>query len=170
MDSTRSSQSSGLGGGDRQRPLGAPSSFWKNQPDSSSSGEHKGKTLKKQQGGVKSIISLLSPTMREMDSMAQERGGKEALQSTSTLPLYYENGKGQENNAKVKMPSGDDNMADANACNAIRTPLLRPIVPSGSKPFDALQNLKDTPWVTAVMQKVRKTLGDLLIDLRSLPN
>ena len=38
------------------------------------------------------------------------------------------------------------------------------------KPYGVLLDLKDTLWATAVMRKVRKTLDDLLIDLRSLPN
>jgi dynein heavy chain 1 len=39
-----------------------------------------------------------------------------------------------------------------------------------SKPYTALLEIKDTLWATAVMRKVRKTLDDLLIELRSLPN
>ena len=41
---------------------------------------------------------------------------------------------------------------------------------SVSKPYKALLELQDTLWATAVMRKVRKTLDDLLIELRSLPN
>ena len=39
-----------------------------------------------------------------------------------------------------------------------------------SKPYGALLDLKDTLWATVAIRKVRKTLDDLLIDLRSLPN
>jgi len=39
-----------------------------------------------------------------------------------------------------------------------------------AKPYNSLLDLKDTLWATAVMRKVRKTLDDLLIELRSLPN
>ncbi|KAL7555016.1 hypothetical protein ACHAWF_018608 [Thalassiosira exigua] len=39
-----------------------------------------------------------------------------------------------------------------------------------SKPYGSLVELKDTLWATAVTRKVRKTLDDLLIELRSLPN
>jgi len=39
-----------------------------------------------------------------------------------------------------------------------------------SKPYGALVDLKGTLWASAVMRKVRKTLDDLLMDLRSLPN
>jgi len=39
-----------------------------------------------------------------------------------------------------------------------------------AKPYSSLLDLKDTLWATAAMRKVRKTLDDLLIDLRSLPN
>jgi dynein heavy chain 1 len=39
-----------------------------------------------------------------------------------------------------------------------------------SKPCDALDTLKDTLWATAAVRAVRKTLDDLLIEMRSLPN
>jgi dynein heavy chain 1 len=47
---------------------------------------------------------------------------------------------------------------------------LREVWDAVSKPFSALAEVKDTIWVNAVTRKVRKTLEDLLIDLRSLPN
>lgn len=39
-----------------------------------------------------------------------------------------------------------------------------------SKPFDALDTLKNSLWATAAVRTVRKTLDDLLIEMRSLPN
>jgi dynein heavy chain 1 len=39
-----------------------------------------------------------------------------------------------------------------------------------SKPWEALANLKETLWSTVAVRKVRKTLDDLLIEMRSLPN
>jgi len=38
------------------------------------------------------------------------------------------------------------------------------------KPFEELQKIKDTPWSTAVMRKVKRGLDDLLAEMRSLPN
>jgi len=37
-------------------------------------------------------------------------------------------------------------------------------------PFQSLEAIKDTPWSTAVMRKVRRGLDDLLASMRSLPN
>jgi dynein heavy chain 1 len=39
-----------------------------------------------------------------------------------------------------------------------------------SKPWEALASLKETIWATAAVRKVRKSLDDLLIEMRSLPN
>ena len=47
---------------------------------------------------------------------------------------------------------------------------LKEVWEAVSKPFSALVDVKETIWANAVMRKVRKTLDDLLIDLRSLPN
>ena len=37
-------------------------------------------------------------------------------------------------------------------------------------PFNELEALKDTPWTTAVMRKVKRGLDDILAGMRSLPN
>ena len=47
---------------------------------------------------------------------------------------------------------------------------LKEVWEAVSKPFSSLVDVKDTIWANAVMRNVRKTLDDLLIDLRSLPN
>ena len=39
-----------------------------------------------------------------------------------------------------------------------------------SKPYSSLVTVKETLWTTAAMRKVRKTLDDILIEMRSLPN
>ena len=38
------------------------------------------------------------------------------------------------------------------------------------QPFNSLEAIKDTPWATAVMRKVRSALDGLLAEMRSLPN
>jgi dynein heavy chain 1 len=38
------------------------------------------------------------------------------------------------------------------------------------EPHSALEQIKDTPWSTAVMRKIRRGLDDLLAAMRSLPN
>jgi dynein heavy chain 1 len=37
-------------------------------------------------------------------------------------------------------------------------------------PFTELEAIKDTPWATAIMRKVKRSLDDLLAGMRSLPN
>jgi dynein heavy chain 1, cytosolic len=37
-------------------------------------------------------------------------------------------------------------------------------------PYETLEQIKDTPWATAVMRKIRRSLDDLLASMRSLPN
>lgn len=37
-------------------------------------------------------------------------------------------------------------------------------------PFNELEKVKDTPWATVVMRKVKRSLDDLLASIRSLPN
>ena len=37
-------------------------------------------------------------------------------------------------------------------------------------PHNSLEEIKDTPWATAVMRKIRRALDDLLASMRSLPN
>lgn len=37
-------------------------------------------------------------------------------------------------------------------------------------PYETLEQIKDTPWATAVMRKTRRSLDDLLASMRSLPN
>lgn len=38
------------------------------------------------------------------------------------------------------------------------------------EPHKELEQIKDTPWATAVMRKIRRSLDDLLASMRSLPN
>lgn len=38
------------------------------------------------------------------------------------------------------------------------------------EPFKILEEIKDTPWSTAVMRKIRRGLDDLHVSMRSLPN
>lgn len=47
---------------------------------------------------------------------------------------------------------------------------LKEVWDAVSKPFAALVAVKETLWANAAMRSVRKTLDDLLIELRSLPN
>ena len=102
LDSTKSTRSfSSIGGGIGERshhPLGSPRSFWKDNildqkgDEGASISESSGRNG--DQGGVKSILSILSPTMREMDTSYDGVNDLEvgSRQATSPLPLYYNDG------------------------------------------------------------------------------
>ena len=47
---------------------------------------------------------------------------------------------------------------------------LKEVWEAMTQPFEALEEIKDSPWATAVMRKVRRGLDDLLASMRSLPN
>lgn len=161
LDSTKSSCKSGGSGisghGNSHHPLGSPKSFWKEttmplvERKDTTSDPDSGR-----QGGVKSILSILSPTMREMDTVIHDGSSNSEgnLRSTSPLPLYYEeNSRGQENNAKSSSPSNsnaDDHSSMLN--DTIKTPLRRPPIPSGivqSSPNvndDNPMHVHSSPW------------------------
>lgn len=152
LDSTKSGWSFTSVGGDGRsnHPLGSPRSFWKDNvlekkyeegtyiSTDNGSGE---------QGGVKSILSMLSPTMREMEV---NKGGAndidgDGCQSTSPLPLYFDDGHhGQEN--------------CANDTNEINTPRRVPNnVPSSSaKPISQVHS---SPWASDYHHNVRPNSG-----------
>lgn len=110
LDSTKSSKSLKSGA------LGSPQSFWRDNVldtkkdiggNSATVGSADGK-----QGGVKSILSILSPTMREMN--VANDGNNYGERSTSPLPLYYENKHGnadgsQEDGIIIKSSSSSSN-------------------------------------------------------------
>jgi len=76
LDSTKSTN---------KNPLGSPKSFWKENTDAASSDEKKGKNGGS--GEKPSILSLLSPTMREME--ISQDASMDGSRSTTPLPLNY---------------------------------------------------------------------------------
>ncbi len=142
LDSTKSGRSCTTSGSDgRAYPLGSPKSFWKDSIPESKDGARSGKNG--QQGEVKSILSLLSPAMREMN--AKSRSGSDLEgdnpRSSSPLPLYYDDQHGQENHG--------------NETNDVNTPLRRPPIPNRvhSSPYPVSQvpyprsvHMHSSPW------------------------
>lgn len=119
LDSSKSSRSYATSGSE---PLGSPKGFWKdNIPE-----RKEGITVHHQQGEVKSILSLLSPTMREMNvgchSGTDLGGPDEATRSTSPLPLYYEDQHGQEIHGGAGS-TNDDNSVSVNTTPQRRSPI-----------------------------------------------
>lgn len=78
----------------------------------------------------------------------------------------------REHLSKAKDALGLDigSFSDGTSCCLEEVFDLTEVWEAVSKPYNALLEIKDTLWATAVMRKVRKTLDDLLIELRSLPN
>ena len=142
LDSTKSGRSyTTCGSEGRAYPLGSPKSFWKDSISEGKEGARSGKT--EQQGEVKSILSLLSPTMREMKVTSRcgsELEGEDP-RSTSPLPLYYDDQHDQEN--------------QGNETSDTNTPLRRPPTASSvqSSPFPVSQapyprsmHMHSSPW------------------------
>jgi dynein heavy chain 1, cytosolic len=47
---------------------------------------------------------------------------------------------------------------------------LKEVWEAMTAPYESLEQIKDSPWATAVMRKIRRSLDDLLASMRSLPN
>eukprot|EP00980_Cylindrotheca_fusiformis_P017635 scaffold5529_cov117-Cylindrotheca_fusiformis.AAC.12 len=78
----------------------------------------------------------------------------------------------QENLVKAKDALGLDHTAESNAIVECLEELtaLKEVWEAVMKPHEQLQEIKDTPWSSAVMRKIRRALDDLLAEMRSLPN
>ena len=78
----------------------------------------------------------------------------------------------QENLIKAKDALGLEAAASDNTLSSCLNELLdiKEVWEAMRQPYESLDMLKDTPWATAAMRKVRKGLDDILIELRALPN
>ena len=78
----------------------------------------------------------------------------------------------QENLVKAKDALGLEHTAESNAISECLEELidLKSVWEAVSKPHEELQDIKDTLWSSAVMRKVKRSLDDLLAEMRSLPN
>lgn len=78
----------------------------------------------------------------------------------------------QENLVRAKdalgLDQGIENTEVVESLNELAD--LKEVWEAVSQPFDSLQAIKDMPWATAVMRKVRSALDGLLAEMRSLPN
>jgi dynein heavy chain 1, cytosolic len=78
----------------------------------------------------------------------------------------------QENLIKAKDALRLEHTAESNALSECLEELtdLKSVWEAVSKPYDQLEDIKETIWSSAVMRKVRRALDDLLAEMRSLPN
>eukprot|EP00934_Nitzschia_sp_Nitz4_P009291 Nitzschia sp. Nitz4//scaffold6_size259037//29898//42524//NITZ4_001045-RA/size259037-augustus-gene-0.315-mRNA-1//-1//CDS//3329556806//9281//frame0 len=80
--------------------------------------------------------------------------------------------KHQENLVKAKDALGLEHTAESSAIAECLVEVndLKEVWEATSKPYEQLSQIKEMPWATAVMRKVRRALDDLLAEMRSLPN
>ncbi|KAL3787038.1 hypothetical protein ACHAW5_004249 [Stephanodiscus triporus] len=139
LDSTKSGRSYATFGSEgRAHPLGSPKSFWTDDIPKRKEGARSGRIG--QQGEIKSILSLLSPTMREMN-VASHSGSDLEGDDQSPLPLYHGDQHSQENHDNDK--------------SGVNTPLRRPPIPNKTKssPYPISQaphsrpvHMQSSPW------------------------
>ena len=78
----------------------------------------------------------------------------------------------QENLVRAKDALGLEHTAESNAVSECVEELddLKEVWTAVSKPYDKLLVIKDQSWASAIMRKVRRSLDDLLAEMRSMPN
>lgn len=80
--------------------------------------------------------------------------------------------KHQQNLVKAKDALGLDHTAEsdiiAECLQEVRE--LKEVWEAIVKPYDELRVVKEMPWASAVLRKIRRSLDDLLAELRNLPN
>ena len=122
LDSTKSSKTN--------NPLGSPKSFWKET--ASDRNRINDDTVEskpsEKQGPVRSINSLLSPTMRNMEETNEDL---DAIRSMSPLPLYYDGDSG-EVRATESRDSNVENIESAPTITASCPDLALDAVPSST--------------------------------------
>jgi len=78
----------------------------------------------------------------------------------------------QENLIRAKDALGLEHALETNEVVECLNELsdLKEVWEAMMEPHSTLEEIKDTPWSTAVMRKIRRALDDLLASMRSLPN
>lgn len=78
----------------------------------------------------------------------------------------------QENLIKAKDALGLEHSVESNPFSECLDELsdLKEVWQAVMKPYEELQQVKDTPWSSAVMRKVKRALDDLLAEMRTLSN
>lgn len=104
------------------------------------------------------------------------RGNMPPSEALSLLAKFEFNlrkaSKHQENLVKAKDALGLEHTAQSNAIMECLEEVadLKEVWEAVMKPYDELRDIKEMLWSTVVMRKVRRSLDDLLAEMRSLPN
>ena len=77
-----------------------------------------------------------------------------------------------ENLIKAKDALGLEHTVEGNAIGECLNELadLKEVWEAVMKPYTVLEEIKETLWTSAVMRKIRRSLDDLLVEMRALPN
>ena len=153
LDSTKSSRS------DNFHPLGSPKSFWKDNVlnKSATSMDSNGSSCKK-----KSILSILSPTMRAMKvAEGGEEEGKVELTTPSTSPLPFYNSVGIATTAQQDENSNNQGGADGILKSILKTDPKTPMRKStihdvndpAAVPSSAVVSAQSTTVIPVQMQQ-----------------
>lgn len=128
LDSTKSSKTN--------NPLGSPKSFWKET--TSDRNRINDDTVEskpsEKQGALRSINSLLSPTMRNMEATNGDTLDADAIRSMSPLPLYFDGYGGDVPVIEIT----NSNVENIESAPAITAPSPAPVldaVPSSTRPI-----------------------------------
>lgn len=120
----------------------------------------------------KEVISLLE----SWDEEKPLRGDKSPPEAQELLSKFEVTLKKahvrQENLIRAKDALGLEHTVGSNDLSEKLNELedLKEVWGAMMDPYETLEGIKDLPWATAVMRKVRRSLDDLLATMRSLPN
>lgn len=104
------------------------------------------------------------------------RGNMKPFEATEILTKFEFTMKkaklDQEKLIKAKDALGLEHTVEGSAISEALEELadLKEVWEAMTKPYDTLEELKETVFASAVVRKVRRSLDDLLVEMRSLPN
>jgi len=124
----------------------------------------------------KSSAKQLGALLASWEEEKPLRGSMTSPQAIQILTNYDINLKKAhvhlENLIRAKDALGLEHAMDNNEVVAALNELadLKEVWEAMMEPYETLEQLKETPWATAVIRKLRRGLDDLLASMRSLPN
>jgi dynein heavy chain 1, cytosolic len=118
----------------------------------------------------------LSELLKQWEKEKPLRGNRtpaDALEVLLTFEISLKNANvHRENLVRAKDALGLEHVVDSTEVIDRISELsdLKEVWESVKAPYGDLESIKDTPWTTAAMRKVKRSLDDLLAGMRSLPN
>lgn len=124
----------------------------------------------------KAATKQLSDLLKQWEQDKPLRGNKSPLEALDILTKYEISLKKahvhQDNLVRAKdaldLEHTIENTEVLECINELSN--LKEVWEAVMEPYKELLGIKDTPWATAVMRKIKRSLDDLLASMRSLPN